>query len=85
MKNLIDKIKKKDGVSLAKGITLIESEKKSDSKYKIGCNYLKSVNNTMRIGVTGPPVLVSTFINQIGYYFLKKHRVAVIAVDPSSA
>jgi LAO/AO transport system kinase len=41
----------------------------------------------MRIGVTGPPgVGKSTFINQIGYYFLKKkHRVAVIAVDPSSA
>ena len=29
MKNLVDKIKKKDKVSLAKGITLIESEKKS--------------------------------------------------------
>ena len=88
MKNLIDKIKKKDGVALAKGITLIESEKKSDLKYKIELlNYLKSVNNTMRIGVTGPPgVGKSTFINQIGYYFLKKkHRVAVIAVDPSSA
>ena len=87
MKNLIDKIKK-DKVSLAKGITLIESEKKSDLKYKIELlNYLKSVNNTMRIGVTGPPgVGKSTFINQIGYYFLKKkHRVAVIAVDPSSA
>ena len=27
MKNLVDKIKKKDKVSLAKGITLIESEK----------------------------------------------------------
>ena len=88
MKNLVDKIKKKDEVSLAKGITLIESEKKSDLKYKIELlNYLKSVNNTMRIGVTGPPgVGKSTFINQIGYYFLKKkHRVAVIAVDPSSA
>ncbi len=88
MKNLVDKIKKKDKVSLAKGITLIESEKKSDLKYKIELlNYLKSVNNTMRIGVTGPPgVGKSTFINQIGYYFLKKkHRVAVIAVDPSSA
>ena len=88
MKNLVDKIKKKDKVSLAKGITLIESEKKSDLKYKIELlNYLKSVNNTMRIGVTGPPgICKSTFINQIGYYFLKKkHRVAVIAVDPSSA
>ena len=88
MKNLADKIKKKDKVSLAKGITLIESEKKSDLKYKIELlNYLKSVNNTIRIGVTGPPGIgKSTFINQIGYYFLKKkHRVAVIAVDPSSA
>ena len=47
MKNLVDKIKKKDKVSLAKGITLIESEKKSDLKYKIELlNYLKSVNNT---------------------------------------
>ena len=35
MKNLVDKIKKKDKVSLAKGITLIESDKKSDLKYKI--------------------------------------------------
>ena len=35
MKNLVDKIKKKDEVSLAKGITLVESEKKSDLKYKI--------------------------------------------------
>ena len=88
MKNLVDKIKKKDKVSLAKGITLIESEKKSDLKYKIELlNYLKSVNNTIRIGVTGPPGIgKSTFINQIGYYFLKKkQRVAVIAVDPSSA
>ena len=53
-----------DEVSLAKGITLIESEKKSDLKYKIELlNYLKSVNNTMRIGVTGPPgVGKSTFI-----------------------
>ena len=41
MKNLVDKIKKKDEVSLAKGITLIESEKKSDLKYKIELvNYL---------------------------------------------
>ena len=65
MKNLVDKIKKKDKVSLAKGITLIESEKKSDLKYKIELlNYLKPVNNTIRIGVTGPPGIgKSTFIN----------------------
>ena len=88
MKNLVDKIKKKDGIALAKGITFIESERKSDLQHKIELlKCLKSVNNTMRIGVTGPPgVGKSTFINQIGYYFLKKkHRVAVIAVDPSSA
>ena len=63
MKNLVDKIKKKDKVSLAKGITLIESEKKSDLKYKIELlNYLKSVNNTIRIGVTGPPAVSYTHL-----------------------
>ena len=88
MKDLVDKIKNRDGIALAKGITFIESEKKSDLQHKIELlNCLKSENNTMRIGVTGPPgVGKSTFINQIGHYFLKKkHRVAVIAIDPSSA
>jgi len=78
---------------LAKAITLIESELASDRPLaQILLQEIKSLtdssieNNTVRIGITGiPGVGKSTFIERLGLDLISEgHRVAVLAVDPSS-
>lgn len=74
--------------SLAKAITLIES-KRDDHRVK-GQELLEKVlpssGNSIRIGITGTPgVGKSTFIESFGLYLISQgHKVAVLAVDPSS-
>jgi LAO/AO transport system kinase len=77
--------------SLARAITLIESEKMSDRPQAQALLDEISINNstqknTVRIGVTGiPGVGKSTFIERLGLDLINEgHRVAVLAVDPSS-
>jgi LAO/AO transport system kinase len=85
--------------SLAKAITLVESTRedhkqqavllmnslvKAKSRSHRSTSF--SLGNTLRLGVAGPPGAgKSTFIENLGMRFIeKKHRVAVVPVDPSS-
>ena len=78
---------------LAKAITLIESELASDRPLaQCLLREIKTLtqrseeNKTVRIGITGiPGVGKSTFIERLGIDLINEgHRVAVLAVDPSS-
>ena len=73
---------------LSQGITLIESQSKRHSNdiKKLISSCLPYSNKSLRIGITGVPgVGKSTFIEQLGLYLVSQgHKVAVLAVDPSS-
>ena len=73
---------------LAKGITLIESIKKADQTYaqQLLQKALPLTGNSVRIGVSGVPGAgKSTFIETFGLMLCKLgHKVAVLAIDPSS-
>lgn len=81
-------IKPFDRASLARAITLIESTR--DDHQREAQNLLTSLlpqtGNSIRIGITGVPgVGKSTFIEAFGMYVIERgHKVAVLAVDPSS-
>ena len=73
---------------LARAITLIES-KRADHQNKAHAlvqELLPQTGNAIRVGITGAPgVGKSTSIDTLGTYLTGKgHRVAVLAVDPSS-
>jgi LAO/AO transport system kinase len=74
--------------SLSQMITLVESEKpelriQAETLLK---KCLQRKTNSIRIGISGAPgVGKSTFIEQFGLHTVNKnHRLAVLAVDPSS-
>ena len=74
--------------ALSQAITLIESKNpthKKKSKYIIN-NCLPNASKSIRVGITGVPgVGKSTFIESLGkLLILKGHKVAILAVDPSS-
>jgi LAO/AO transport system kinase len=75
--------------ALSSGITIIESQRKEDRDMAATLLELclPISGNSMRIGVTGVPgVGKSTFIEAFGAELTKKgKRVAVLAVDPTSA
>lgn len=77
-----------DRVLLSKAITLIESnlEKHQDAAQIMVDQCLPHAGKSIRIGVTGVPgVGKSTFIEAIGIHLIEKgHKIAVLAVDPSS-
>jgi LAO/AO transport system kinase len=85
---LLERIVVGDRMALAKGITLVESTKgkhqKLGSKLVSAC--LSHCVNSKRIGITGVPgVGKSTFIDTFGSMLASNgHKVAVLAVDPSS-
>ena len=74
---------------IAKAITLVESSNLSDKQ--IANDLLEKLasrsGGSLRVGVTGSPgVGKSTFIDELGSLLtLRGHKVAVLAVDPSSA
>ncbi len=74
--------------AIGKGITLIESKKPEHSQKALQLLdiLLPYTGNSFRIGITGVPgVGKSTFIESFGGCLTQKgHRVAVLAVDPSS-
>ena len=76
-------------VALSKAITLIESN--LPKHFAMGQEIIKSClahsGKSVRIGITGVPgVGKSTFIESLGkYYTTKGHKVAVLAIDPSSS
>ena len=73
---------------LAKAITLIESKKVEHKQYakQLLENIISHSGKSIRIGISGVPgVGKSTFIEALGTYLIEcGHRVAVLAVDPSS-
>ncbi|WP_213572012.1 methylmalonyl Co-A mutase-associated GTPase MeaB [Rhodococcus sp. USK13] len=73
---------------LAKAITLVESTRTDhrEAAQRLLLELLPESGNAHRVGITGVPgVGKSTFIDALGMYLIGKgHRVAVLAVDPSS-
>jgi len=70
---------------LSQAITLIESTKREMAQDIIeAC--LPDTGNSIRIGITGVPgVGKSTFIESLGNHLIEKgHKLAVLAIDPSS-
>lgn len=87
----VNGIRAGDRVLLGQAITLIESTRPDHQDVAQGViNELLSAqvpSNTLRIGVTGAPgVGKSTFIETLGTRLINLgHKVAVLAVDPTSA
>jgi LAO/AO transport system kinase len=75
--------------ALARAITLIESRRADHqaAARALVQALLPHTGKAMRVGITGSPgVGKSTTIDTLGMYLIEKsHRVAVLAVDPSSA
>ncbi len=75
--------------ALAKAITLVESTRADhqDAAQRLLERLLPSTGNAARVGVSGVPGAgKSTFIEALGLYLIQAgRRVAVLAVDPSSA
>ncbi len=77
-----------DRALLAQAITLVESREESDGALAqaLLTRLLPETGRALRVGVTGVPgVGKSTFVDAIGMLLLARgHRVAVLAIDPSS-
>ncbi|MBI2257624.1 MAG: methylmalonyl Co-A mutase-associated GTPase MeaB [Flavobacteriia bacterium] len=75
-------------IALSKAITLIESKKENDKKEAdfLLQKSLPYTGKSKRIGISGiPGVGKSSFIENLGLELIKKgHKVAVLAIDPSS-
>ena len=88
-KILIKGVRKHDRRLLSKTITLIESSRSDHQQLarKIVDRLLPHTGKAIRLGITGVPgVGKSTFIESLGMSLVKGgHRVAVLAVDPSSS
>lgn len=86
---LTSKIKEGSRLHLAKGITLLESITAADrvAGQELLLNLLPETGNSVRIGITGVPGAgKSTFIEEFGLMLAKAgHKVAVLAIDPSSS
>ena len=78
-----------DRPGLARAITLIESTRDDHQReaQALLASLLPKTGNSIRIGITGAPgVGKSTFIETFGLHVIEKgHKVAVLAIDPSSA
>ncbi len=88
-KALLAAVIARDRRSLAKAITLVESTR-ADHRARAQAlvdAMLPHTGNSLRIGITGVPgVGKSTFIEAFGLSLIAKgHRVAVLAIDPSSS
>jgi LAO/AO transport system kinase len=88
-KYYIDGVLNGDRKVLSKTITLIESSLPGHTRvtHEILDKLLPYAGNAIRLGISGVPgVGKSTFIESLGVSLLEKgHRVAILAVDPSSA
>lgn len=84
----IDGLKSKNRFILSECITLLEST--NEAKRKLAEDILDAVTSlqdgSLRVGITGSPgVGKSTFIETFGSYLLQqKHKIAILAIDPSS-
>ncbi len=75
--------------ALAKAITLVESSRADHQERSQALleALLPHTGKSLRVGISGAPgVGKSTFIEALGLYLIEHgHRVAVLAIDPSSA
>jgi len=86
---LADDIRAGSRATLARAITLIESRRADHqtAARNLVQALLPRTGQAMRVGITGSPgVGKSTTIDALGMYLIEQgHKVAVLAVDPSSA
>ncbi len=85
---IIEGVRNNNRALLARAITLIESNsaKHHETAKQILNGLLPYSGNSLRIGITGMPGAgKSTLIEELGVYLVERgHKVAVLAVDPSS-
>ena len=86
---LVEGVLARERRPLAKAITLIESSR-ADHRARAAAvldALLPHSGRSIRLGITGAPgVGKSTFIEALGLHLIERgHRVAVLAVDPSSS
>lgn len=83
-----DGILRSDPLLLGQAITLIESSKPEHQEIarQLVEKCLPHSGQSIRIGITGPPgVGKSTLIEALGLYLIEQgHKIAVLAIDPSS-
>ena len=88
-KQLARSVRNGDRRALAQAITLIESAKSDDRgpASEVMSQLIPHAGRSIRIGISGVPgVGKSTFIESFGNHLIDAgHKVAVLAVDPSSA
>ncbi len=85
---MADGVRRGERRAIAKTITLLESTRRDDRVRADALlnSLLSSTGQVLRLGISGAPgVGKSTFIEALGLYLIERgHRVAVLAVDPSS-
>ncbi|MCP5468312.1 MAG: methylmalonyl Co-A mutase-associated GTPase MeaB [Deltaproteobacteria bacterium] len=86
---LVTPLLKGDRFALSRAITLVESTRADhrEESLQILEQCLPHSGNSQRIGITGVPgVGKSSFIEAFGLYLVEQgHRLAVLAIDPSSS
>jgi GTPase len=86
---LVERLRAGDRAALARAITLVESRKPEHQRQarELVQLLLPHTGGAMRVGITGVPgVGKSTTIDTLGSNLIASgHKVAVLAVDPSSA
>ena len=87
-KRLVERVGAGERRAVAKAITLLESTQPQHQKRASAVldALLPRTGNSLRLGISGAPgVGKSTFIETLGLTLIAKaHKVAVLAVDPSS-
>jgi LAO/AO transport system kinase len=83
-----DAIRAGDRRALARGITLVESTRPDHREEAVALldELLPATGGSVRVGISGAPGAgKSTFIEALGLHLIDRgHRLAVLAVDPSS-
>lgn len=88
IEELAEAVRGGDRAALARAITLVESTRADhrDRAQQLLLTLMPAAGNALHVGITGVPgVGKSTTIEELGMYLIERgHRVAVLAVDPSS-